>query len=62
MKKPVYLSVIVLLVFGCSEQPAEESKSEQLGKEIAGRIRAPIEETRAITEKVQKTREIPPME
>jgi len=56
MKNLFLLSVAVLLIAGC--KPADEPKSEQLGKEIAEKMRNPIEQTRAISEKIQKTREI----
>ena len=43
----------MLFTAGCSEQgPEERSKREELGKEIATKMRAPIEDARAITEKV----------
>jgi len=64
MKNLFLLLTAVLLIAGCKpaeeskSEPAEESKSEQLGKEIAEKMRNPIEETRAISEKIQKTREI----
>jgi len=61
MKKWVLLPFIVFLAAGCSKS-TDESKSEELGREMSGKMRAPIEEARSITEKVQKTREMPPME
>ena len=53
----VLLPITALLFAGCSK-PAEESKSEQLGKEMAEKMKAPIEDTRTLTEKIQKTREV----
>lgn len=58
MKRIILLPLMAVLLTGCFEQSTEKSKSEQLGEDIAGKMRAPIEETRAITEKIQKTREI----
>lgn len=61
MKKQLLLPAIMLLVSGCSDS-TEPSQSEQLGEEIADKMRAPIEDTRAITEKIRKNREMPLIE
>lgn len=60
MKKLFMLLTAALFVAGCSK-PAEESKSEKLGTELANKIRAPIDDARAVTEKLNK-RELPPMD
>ena len=54
MKNLLLLIWVGFLVAGCSKL-AEESKSEQLGKEIAGQMKSPIEKARAVSEKAGKT-------
>ncbi len=55
MKNLFLLMIVTLLLAGCSDQ---NQPGEQTGKEIAARLRAPIQETSAITEKVKATREV----
>jgi len=60
MKIWVLILLPVFVAAGCSDS-SEPSKSEQLGKEIADQMRAPIDDARAVTEKLNK-RELPPMD
>ena len=55
MKSLFLFLTIALLCFGCSESD-KKTKSETLGKDLAGRIKAPIEKTSAITDKIKKIR------
>jgi len=54
MKNLIVLLVVAVFLIGCSKQ--EESGSEQLGKDIANRIQAPIEKTEDISSKIQDIR------
>lgn len=44
------------LVAGCSKK--EESKSEQLGQDMADQMQKPINDARAVYEKARKTRDV----
>lgn len=57
MKNLFNLLLIGLLVSGCSK-PDEETKSESLGTEISGRMIAPIEKTKGITDKIGNMRAV----
>jgi len=50
MKNLFLLLVAALLGFGCSKQ--KEPEGETIGKKIVGRMKAPIEKTREVTEKI----------
>ena len=60
MKTWFLMLIFAFVCAGCSES-GEKSRSEQLGEEMADQMRAPIEDAREITEKLNK-RELPPME
>ncbi len=53
MKTLFLLFTVVVFCSGCSRQ---EEQSESLGKEIANRMKAPIEKTQAITDKIGNIR------
>ena len=55
MKNLFFLLTIALMSVGCSKQ---EDQSETLGEEIANRMKAPIEKTQGITDKIGKMREV----
>ncbi len=55
MKNLCLLLVGFLLCFGCSKSD-EETKRETLGKELSNRMKAPMEKTRSITDKIGKMR------
>jgi len=55
MKKLLLLLIVALLCSGCSDQ---QESGETLGEEIANRMKAPIEKTQSITDKIQKTRAV----
>jgi len=57
MKNLSALLAAALLLAGCSK-PDEETGSESLGKEVARRMKSPIEETRAITDKIGNMRKV----
>ena len=57
MKNLFLILTIALLCSGCSPS-GEETTSEKLGKEISNRMKAPIEKTQTITDKIQKSRGI----
>ena len=61
MKKLLSLSVTVLLltslaVSGCSKDESKETASERVEKDIASRMKAPVEEAQSVTDKVGKMR------
>ena len=47
--------IAAALLAGCSK---EERKSEELGRDMADRIKQPIEDARAGSEKAQETRAV----
>jgi hypothetical protein len=49
------LMILAMLSVGCSDSA---KSGEETGKEIAERLRAPIQETSTITEKIKASREI----
>ena len=49
MKNLFLLFAAVLICFGCSKQ---EQRSEKAGEDIAEKMKAPIEQTQAITDKI----------
>ena len=53
MKNICLLLTVVVLCSGCSKQ---DDPGETLGKEIANRMKAPIEKTQAITDKIGNIR------
>jgi len=53
MKNWIALLAVALLLTACSEQ---EKDGESLGEEIANRMKAPIEKTQGITDKIGKMR------
>ncbi len=55
MKNLFLLLTIALFCSGCSKQ---DEQSETLGEEIANRMKAPIEKTQGITDKIGKMREV----
>jgi len=55
MKNLFLLFAIALLALGCSDQ---QESGETLGEEIANRMKAPIEKTQSITDKIQRTRAV----
>ncbi len=55
MKNLFLLLTVALLCFGCSKSD-EVPQGETFGKDIAKKMKAPIGETRAITDKIQRTR------
>ncbi len=55
MKNMFLLLTVVVFCSGCSKSD-EETQSESLGKEIANRMKAPIEKTQAITDKIGNIR------
>lgn len=55
MKHLILCLMMTALFAGCSK---EEGSSEQLGRDAAERIKKPIEDARAISEKARETREV----
>jgi len=53
MKSILIALAVTLLCSGCSK-----SEDETLGEEIANRMKAPIEKTQSITDKIQRTRAV----
>jgi len=54
MKSLFLLLAIVLISVGCSKQ---DEQSETLGENIANRMKAPIEKTQTVTDKIKVTRQ-----
>lgn len=54
MKSLFLLLAAVLLFTACSDQ---EERSRQAGREIADKMKAPIEEAAAVTDKIKNTRQ-----
>jgi len=57
MKNLFNLLLVGLIVSGCSKSD-EVAKGETLGKDIADRMKAPIEKTQSVTDKIQRTRAV----
>ncbi len=55
MKNLILLIMIGLVAAGCSKSE-EETKSESLGKDLANRIKNPIERAKAVSEKTEQSR------
>jgi len=56
MKNWIILLAASLLFIACSKSE-DETKGETLGEELANRIKAPVEETRSVTDKIKATRQ-----
>jgi len=57
MNKRFGLLLVILICFGCSESD-KENQRETLGKDIANRMKAPVEKTRSITDKIGEMRDV----
>ena len=57
MKKRFGLLLVILICFGCSESD-KEIQRETLGENIANRMKAPVEKTRSIIDKIGDMRDV----
>jgi len=55
MKKRFLVFATILISVGCSKQ---EPRSEKAGEDIAGKMKAPIEATQAIIDKIGTMRDV----